>query len=218
MQSTLMAQQKQCFYCKQTFQSSHFHTHLKQCPQRQKRTTQVLWNKRDNNDSKQKTEHSVHNGNAKKRKLSPVSPAFRPAKKPRVVQTTIQSCFNKKLIKDNKMLKTKIANINECNKCKKLQKEIEQLKNGDVRYDTLNYEALDAMELRLQSQITKIKKAKERLLENKLYCIACLEKQKNIVIEGCNHLDLCHQCEQKLQPKICPRCQVPFTNVIKLKI
>eukprot|EP01083_Nonionella_stella_P080121 219972_1 len=32
--------QRQCFYCNDTFQSTHFHNHLKQCPERQKQNNQ----------------------------------------------------------------------------------------------------------------------------------------------------------------------------------
>eukprot|EP01083_Nonionella_stella_P288390 981342_1 len=69
------------------------------------------------------------------------------------------------------------------------------LNDNPVNYDTLTLNTLNELELKLQ-----------------------YEMQKNIVIEGCNHFDLCDECEQKLQPKICLRCQAPFTNITKLKI
>eukprot|EP01083_Nonionella_stella_P135522 412243_1 len=112
-----------------------------------------------------------------------------------------------------------------------LRHEIEQLKrqnnglnqksktaNFDLGHvDGLTEEQLDELEIKMQNNIKKIREAKDRLLEVKTRCIACLSNHKNIVIEGCNHFDLCDECEQKLDPKLCPRCQLPFEHVIKLK-
>ena len=79
-------------------------------------------------------------------------------------------------------------------------------------------EQLDELKLIFQNKLDEIQDAKERLLESERYCMICMDNRKNIVIQGCNDFVLCDKCEQNLHPKICPQCQKPYTNVLKLKI
>ncbi len=104
-------------------------------------------------------------------------------------------------------------------------KENERSRINMDNVDTLNEEELNELEARIQNKIgdlqgniKSIKEAKERLLDDKLRCIACLKNQKNVVIQGCNHFDLCHECEAKLPQKTCPRCQASYDNIIKLDV
>eukprot|EP01084_Bolivina_argentea_P288838 495823_1 len=118
-------------------------------------------------------------------------------------------------------LKQKIEEMNdETEKLKlkvgNLQDELESLKEFTVNIDILDEQQLDALQLKLQHRINLIKDAKDILIENQLYCMICLKNKKNIVINGCHHFCLCDKCEENLNPKICPRCQTPFSSVIKI--
>ncbi len=140
-----------------------------------------------------------------------------------------------KIEKENKSLKTQIIELKELLNAKnnnsnlKLGKEeskkLEFVKLSLNNIDTLNEDELNELETNtynkiteLQNNIKSIKEAKERLLDDKLRCIACLKNQKNIVIQGCNHFDLCDECESKLSQKTCPRCQASYNNIIKLNV
>ena len=104
-----------------------------------------------------------------------------------------------------------------------LQKEKKLLSVDNI--DRWTEEKLNELTLRTQNKITElqnnlkeIQDAKERLIENQFYCMICLQNKKNIVIQGCQHFDLCNVCCDKLDKKVCPRCQAPFSNVMHLKI
>eukprot|EP01083_Nonionella_stella_P088729 247484_1 len=85
-------------------------------------------------------------------------------------------------------------------------------------FDKLSLEQLDELELKLYGGLNMIKEARDRLLENKLYCIICLKNAKNMFIQECGHMDICNQCEQNLPSKVCPRCQKAFVNITKVNI
>eukprot|EP01083_Nonionella_stella_P145225 454683_1 len=85
-------------------------------------------------------------------------------------------------------------------------------------FDVLSLEQLNELELKLHSGLNMIKEARDRLLENKLYCIICLKNAKNMFIQECGHMDICNQCEQNLPSKVCPRCQKAFVNITKVNI
>ena len=138
-------------------------------------------------------------------------------------------------------LKQKIEHLNEISSLKKendkkLQHQIKNLKEENVtlrmqltqididttNIDVLDEEELNELELKLQdkyqSNLQVIREARELLMDNKLRCSVCLTNQKNIVIQGCNHLELCDECEGQLERKICPRCDKIFKDVIKLNM
>eukprot|EP01083_Nonionella_stella_P182332 655769_1 len=85
-------------------------------------------------------------------------------------------------------------------------------------FDVLSLEQLNELELKLHGGLNMIKEARDRLLENKLYCIICLKNAKNMFIQECGHMDICNQCEQNLPSKVCPRCQKAFVNITKVNI
>ena len=82
--------------------------------------------------------------------------------------------------------------------------------------NTLNLKEIDILEHALNVGITKIKQARDKLLENKYLCIACCTNDKNVNFNGCNHVCLCDKCETKLLQKLCPICRHPYTKTIKL--
>ena len=68
----------------------------------------------------------------------------------------------------------------------------------------------------MAENVNKIKAKRESLMEQQLICMICYSNKKNIVIQGCNHFDICHQCLNKLPRKKCPRFQATFRHTIKL--
>eukprot|EP01084_Bolivina_argentea_P177457 306867_1 len=100
----------------------------------------------------------------------------------------------------------------------KLNRELEFLNGNSRKYDTLEIKELNELELKLHKAMNKIQKTRVRLIEHKFNCIVCLDKPKNILIEGCNHVVLCDHCEKKLNAKVCPMCQAPYRCVKKIHI
>eukprot|EP01083_Nonionella_stella_P271479 919894_1 len=83
---------------------------------------------------------------------------------------------------------------------------------------TLDIYKLMKLESTLQNAMSRIRKERTRLIERRFSCIVCLERPKNILIDGCNHVILCQQCESKLHPKICPMCKATYRSIKKIHI
>eukprot|EP01084_Bolivina_argentea_P108963 194755_1 len=162
---------------------------------------------------KQQSNKIEMNQNYKSKRISEIKELKRILNDEKTKRVTIKK-KNKKLT----------AQMNEYEKQNKiLLQEISKLKmennskfnvlneNVGQRINILNLEQLNELELIIQN-------AKQRLLEEKLYCLVCMDNYKNVVIMGCNHYVLCDKCEQKLKHKICPICQSAFTSIIKLQI
>ena len=110
---------------------------------------------------------------------------------------------------------------------KKLNKNIDALNeeiSGLRKYDlknvwSMNEQQLRKLEDKMDDNIKQIKMQQRRLVEDKLLCIICCVNRKNIVIQGCNHYDICDVCEKKqLVVKMCPRCNLSYTNVVKANL
>ena len=80
----------------------------------------------------------------------------------------------------------------------------------------LNENQLKNLEERMKENLSKIKERREELMENKSICIICKENPKNIVIQGCNHFDICETCKDNLPRNQCPRCQKAFKKTLKI--
>ena len=99
-----------------------------------------------------------------------------------------------------------------------LNQRLQAVRDFAVNIDTLNVEQLNELKKKFEAKLEDIHMAKLRLFEDHMYCMICMEHRKNVVIQGCNHFVLCDQCEQKLEQKRCPQCQITYTNVLKLSI
>merc|ERR1712150_130751 len=78
---------------------------------------------------------------------------------------------------------------------------------------------LKELEDKMNENLQKLRRRREQLLaqeKDKSLCILCYENKKCILIQGCNHLDICERCKNKLEPKKCPRCQETFKKTIKV--
>ena len=78
-------------------------------------------------------------------------------------------------------------------------------------------EDLEQLQSELEEKLQKVKEEKERRFQTRAYCIICKSNIKNIGILGCNHLDLCQQCESKSSSKQCPRCMKHYQKIVVIK-
>ena len=118
--------------------------------------------------------------------------------------------LNPKIVK----LKKKLNLLNDLN-----LDNIDKLNEEELNeFETKFQEKYQNLQVEYQNGMKMIKETRERLMDDKLRCIICLNNQKNIVIKGCNHFDICDKCENDLPQKKCPRCQAPFKSVIKLNV
>ena len=125
--------------------------------------------------------------------------------------------------KNDVLMKTLELKENENNS---LKKENETLKEYNlVNLDGLNGQQLHELELKMLSNIKKLKEKKEQLTKDQLsqmqdesLCIICKDNKKNVAIEGCYHVDICDKCRDGLPRKNCPRCHTSFEKTILLNV
>ena len=79
-------------------------------------------------------------------------------------------------------------------------------------------EQLDLLKQRFEYKLSKIAKAKEKIFENGVLCMICLDNRKNVLIQGCNHYVICDECETRIHRKKCRQCQKSYSNVIKVSV
>lgn len=82
----------------------------------------------------------------------------------------------------------------------------------------LNEEELNELENKLREELIKVRDMKEKLYFNKVNCITCKEREKNVIISDCGHLSICVQCEKQLQDKMCPQCFKPYKAVVIINL
>ena len=70
---------------------------------------------------------------------------------------------------------------------------------------------------RIMKQINaaKHKLAKERLA--KTLCVKCKKNERNIMIQGCNHVVSCQCCEKRMENQVCSACKKSYANVVLVK-
>ena len=126
------------------------------------------------------------------------------------------------LLKENTELKERNVRIQTSNDLLKLEiqkyeKKVETLSRYDLgNLNGLNEEQLKRLEMKMTHNLSKIRAKRESLIEDQLLCMICYTNKKNIVIQGCNHFDICDICLRSLPQRKCPRCQASFRNTIKL--
>ena len=93
------------------------------------------------------------------------------------------------------------------------KKEIELLKQYNLRnIETMNREKLQELENKMKNNLQEISQQRERMMDDSLLCIICFKNEKNVLIHGCNHFEVCSGCLVTLPKKECPRCHTPFAN------
>merc|ERR1712150_15465 len=133
---------------------------------------------------------------------------------------------------ENNALKQEMMELKETNKTLKannikLNQDNEEYKDtmeSMNRYDLGNMNVMNEVKLKeledkMNENLQKLRRRREQLLaqeKDKSLCILCYENKKCILIQGCNHLDICERCKNKLEPKKCPRCQETFKKTIKV--
>merc|ERR1712083_541414 len=88
--------------------------------------------------------------------------------------------------------------------------------NNNENIDAMDEKQLDELEEKHKIKLKEIQDAKEKLMDDKLRCVVCLENPKSILIQGCNHLVLCEQCEESMVRKVCPKCHKAYKKVTKI--
>ena len=126
--------------------------------------------------------------------------------------------YNGKFKEENKKLLENNCELNKKNA------EYKDIMGSIKRYDLGNISGLNEFKLKqLQDKMNenaeKIRIKREDLMsqkEERSFCIVCYERKKCIVVQPCNHMDICEVCIDQLPKKNCPRCQDPFTDTLKL--
>jgi len=131
----------------------------------------------------------------------------------------------KKCAEEKKSLKAQVEGctqsiIEQIGENQKLKDRL-KLMDGSAepaKWNQLSLEHINEIEAELDKATLKVKRTRQRMLERKFNCVACLEAPKNMLIMGCRHVVLCQACEGKMQTKVCPLCQKPYKKVMKVHI
>ncbi|PAA65561.1 hypothetical protein BOX15_Mlig016736g2, partial [Macrostomum lignano] len=51
-------------------------------------------------------------------------------------------------------------------------------------------------------------------VSEQLQCVVCLDRERNIMLQPCNHFCLCDACHQRLKRRVCPICNRPIASVL----
>ena len=108
-----------------------------------------------------------------------------------------------------------IGKLNEIND--ELQKRLDLLEVRRERVNRMDFNELTALKRTMQDKIKLIEEAEKRFVDNKCKCLACVANDKCMSFDGCEHVALCEDCENKMVTKQCPICRTAYSNVKKLK-
>ena len=138
------------------------------------------------------------------------------------VRDEVQSDFG-----DVKAEESDDSDENESDELARCKEELRQLReqlrflDGTAhtdKWNRLSLQTLNELEENTRSAWARIQATRSRVLERKFNCIVCLVNSKNILINGCNHIVLCEDCERRLKSKTCPLCQKKYRSVKKIQI
>ena len=104
----------------------------------------------------------------------------------------------------------------------RLKSQLHQSNHEKVQQKTRHLRAwienTKSQRFRFSNNTNNINNPLNELIETELECVICYDNRSNIVTKGCEHCVMCDQCEQQSQPKVCPRCQVSYSDVTKLQL
>ena len=125
---------------------------------------------------------------------------------------------HKALSDANKTLRKQIERVSNENKDLKEYKEnMESMNRYDIEnIDGLSEDKLNQLQRKMSRNRVMLRDRRREINDDKKLCMICQENQKCILIQGCNHLDICEECKNSLPQKECPRCQKAFKKTIKV--
>ena len=85
----------------------------------------------------------------------------------------------------------------------------------DIR--SMSYTQLQEYESELEEKLQKVREEKDMRYQKKAHCVICKINLKNVCILGCNHLDLCQECEECCISKCCQTCLKPYQKILIIK-
>ena len=94
-----------------------------------------------------------------------------------------------------------------------LQKRVDLFEGKPVELRMLDVKGLDDLEMKLQESVRSVQHERERKLEDEYKCRVCLDHRKNVYfVDGCDHVEICGECESTTEIKQCPRCATPYSK------
>lgn len=94
--------------------------------------------------------------------------------------------------------------------------KVDITKADEIDTTTLTNEELMSLENECRKLQDKI--VSTRLLRCSPECVVCLHRPKNIKLDPCKHVCICHECYLQLLDKRCPICRVSINSVEKVFI
>lgn len=96
-----------------------------------------------------------------------------------------------------------------------LQHQVDCLSAKPEKIEKMRLESLEALSVTIQGNHKVVDQAKDKLRKKKYCCTMCMERQKNMFLDGCGHM-VCEQCESGIKIKKCPVCMAPYHMARKI--
>lgn len=103
----------------------------------------------------------------------------------------------------------------------KLQQQLRRLRGEESALRPMKSEEIDDLESEIASSLSRVKahaaeRRKDDQEANK--CLICIERERNVVVQPCNHLVMCKECSQRNYENAdkCPICRETIVNVITI--
>jgi len=87
-----------------------------------------------------------------------------------------------------------------------------------VKIENMNEEQLDIYEKKLKQQLNNVHTHQQKLYYEKIQCIVCKQKERNVVFDACNHLVICIDCQRKSTNNICPACLTEYNEIFIINL
>ena len=79
-------------------------------------------------------------------------------------------------------------------------------------------EQLNIYEHELVQKLHFIHFHQQQLSKQKEKCIVCKKNERNVVLNGCKHLVICFECENKSKSNLCPSCFTEYNEIFIINL
>merc|ERR1712130_278616 len=92
------------------------------------------------------------------------------------------------------------------------KKELDNMKGNNL--NTMKWDKLSELERTLFHSLQIVRVKMNQIHESNQLCVICLDNDKNIVLQPCNHFVFCDECSRDRQD--CPLCHANITERISV--
>ena len=91
-------------------------------------------------------------------------------------------------------------------------------KKATKKVEDMTKKELKIYEKKLLKRLKYVHIHQQKLSDQKMKCIICKQRDKNVILNGCNHLDICSECEKRLAANLCPSCFTEYDEAFVINL